>query len=113
VGQPAGEDHRSDGVADRHDSQRQDGAEVAGADLEAHQGADTGEPDEQPERAPCVEHLVDTSQPGAARPGEQEADQRHRGDEKAGQRAGQLLGDTEQQPGQRDLDRGEGEDRPP
>ena len=109
VGQRAGEDERADRVADHHHRDRDDRAGVAGADLEADQRGDPGQPDQQAEQPAAAEPL-----PLRAEPGEQRADQRDAGHQQAGQRAGQaLLGEAEQEPRRADLDRGVEQQRPP
>jgi hypothetical protein len=109
VGQPPGQDQRAGGVADRDQSQCQHRTDVPAADLEADQGGDAREAEQEAGEPPPVQPVV-----GPSDHGERGADQRHRGDEQAGERAGQvLLGDPEQQPRRHDLDHREGEQRPP
>ncbi len=105
IGQPAGHDHRADGVADDHDGHLQQGADVQLAQVEPDEHRDTDHAEQQAQDADRVETVCCAH--GAC---QHDTDQRHCGDEQPGQRAGQLpLGIGQQQLRDGDLDHGEGQ----
>ena len=109
AGQVALQDDRADRVAERDDRHRRDRTDTGALCVDADDRRDSDEAEGEPDhalgpsrsRAPVVRTISAVNE-------------RHRRDQEAGQRARDaLLGDPEQHPRDRDLDRGEHEQRPP
>ncbi len=109
IGQPAQQDHGADGVADCDQPDLADRKRSGAFEIQSDDGADTGQPDEEPEQTLHAEPRA-----VAGRSGDDRADQGHGGEQQRGQRAGDLLlGGPQQDPGQGDLDSREGKDGHP